>query len=141
MWRWFSTHHILRAPHKSIGARDSIEERFRKRLASWKRQYISKGGRLTLIKSTLSGLPIYFLSLFRIPKLVYARLEKIQRDFLWGGGNLERRPHLVNWNTGCSEKKIGGLGVRSLSKLNQALLCFASGLVGLLMRGNLFGEG
>ena len=55
----------LRAPHKSVGVWDSIEERFKKRLASWKRQYISKGGRLTLIQSTLSSLPIYFLSLFR----------------------------------------------------------------------------
>ena len=34
----------LGAPHKSVGAWDFIEERFRKRLASWKRQYISKGG-------------------------------------------------------------------------------------------------
>ena len=92
-------------------------------LASWKRQYISKGGRLTLIQSTLSSFPIYFLSLYRIPKLVCARLEKIQRDFLWGGGNLELKSHLVNWITVCSKKKIGGLGVRSLSKLNQALLC------------------
>ena len=40
-----------------------------------------------------------------------------------GGGNLERKPHLVNWNTVCCEKKSGGLGVMSLSKLNQALLC------------------
>ena len=95
----------------------------KKRLSSWKRQYISKGGRLTLIRSTLSSLPIYFLSLFRMPKLVCSRLKKIQRDFLWGGGNLERKPHLVNWNTVCLEKSRGGLGVRSLSKMNKALLC------------------
>ena len=44
----------------------------------------------------LSSLPIYFLSLFRMPKIVCARLEKIRRDFLWGGGNLDRKPHLVN---------------------------------------------
>ena len=102
----------LRAPHKSVRAWDSVEERFRKRLASWKKQYISKGGRLTLIQSTLSNLPIYFLSLFRILKLVCARLEKIQRDFLWGGGNLEQKSHLVNWNTVCSKTKTRGLGVR-----------------------------
>ncbi|RVW30599.1 LINE-1 reverse transcriptase-like [Vitis vinifera] len=30
-------------------------------------------------------------------RLVRRRLEKIQRDFLWGGGNLERKPHLVRW--------------------------------------------
>ena len=85
----------LGAPHRAMGVWDTIEKRFRKRLASWKRQYISKGGRLTLIRSTLC-LPIYFLSLFRMPKLVCSRLEKIQRDFLWGGGNLERKPHLIN---------------------------------------------
>ena len=85
----------LRAPHKSERVWDSIEERFRKRLASWKRQYISKGGRLTLIQSTLSNLPIYFLSLIRVPRVVCARLEKIQRGFLWGGGSLERKPHLI----------------------------------------------
>ena len=65
------------APHRAMGVWDTIEERFRKRLTSWKRQYISKGGRLTLIRSTLSSLPIYFLSLFKIPKLVCSRLEKI----------------------------------------------------------------
>ena len=33
----------LGAPFKSIGVWDGIDERFRKRLAMWKRQYISKG--------------------------------------------------------------------------------------------------
>ncbi|RVW79010.1 Transposon TX1 uncharacterized 149 kDa protein [Vitis vinifera] len=41
----------LGAPFKSIGVWDGIEERFRKRLAIWKRQYISKGGMITLIRS------------------------------------------------------------------------------------------
>ena len=113
----------LGAPHRALGVWDSMEERFRKRLSSWKREYISKGGRLTLIRSSLSSLPIYFLSLFRMPKIVCSRLEKIQRDFLWGGGNLERKSHLVNWKTVCQEKSRGGLGVRGPSLMNQALLC------------------
>ena len=73
----------LGASHKAIGVGDSVKERFRKRLASWKMQYISKGGRITLICSTLSSLPIYYLSLFRRP-------ERIQRQSLWGGGSLEK---------------------------------------------------
>ena len=52
----------LGAPHRTVRVWDLIEERFRKRLVSWKRQYISKGGRLTLLRSILSSLPIYFLS-------------------------------------------------------------------------------
>ena len=53
----------LGAYHKALGVWHSIEEKFRKRLASWKMQYISKGGSLTLIRSTLSSLPIYYISL------------------------------------------------------------------------------
>ena len=76
----------LGAHHKAISMWDGVEERMRRRLALWKRQYISKGGRITLIKSTLASIPIYQLSLFRMPKSVAKRLEKLQRDFLWEGG-------------------------------------------------------
>ncbi|RVX05614.1 putative ribonuclease H protein [Vitis vinifera] len=50
------------------------------------------------------------------------RLEKIQRDFLWGGGALENRPHLVSWKVICAAKKYGGLGIRSRAIFNKALL-------------------
>ena len=108
----------LGAPHKTSGVWDSVEERFRKRLAPWKMQYISKGGRITLIRSTLSSFPIYYLSLFRMSQKVCNRLERIQRQFMWGGGNL-----LVKWATICTEKKKRGLGLRNFSWLNRALLC------------------
>ena len=108
--------------HNTTEVWDGVEERFRKKLAFWKRRYISKGGRLTLLRSTLSNLPIYIMSLFRMPKGVKARLEKIQRDFLWGGGILKRKIHLINWNIVCSSKGKGGLGIRSLSTLNRAIL-------------------
>ena len=113
----------LRAKHKAVGVWETVEDRFRNRLASWKSQYISKGGRLTLIHNTLSCLPIYCLSLFRMPVSIDTRLEKIQRKFLWGGGSLEKKPHLVNWKTVCTEKKKGGLGLRRFSNLNKALFC------------------
>ena len=46
-----------------------IIEKVEKRLVGWKRLYLSKGGRLILIKSTLSNLPTYLLSLFPIPQI------------------------------------------------------------------------
>ena len=121
----------LGGPFKSEVVWDGVEERFRKRLAMWKRQYISKGGRLTLIRSTLSSMSIYFMSLFYLRGKVRSRLEKIQRDFLWGGRALVQKPHLVRWNLVCLERKKGGLGVRNLALMNKALLskwnwCFAS---------------
>ena len=101
---------------------DGVEERMRRKLALWKRQYMSKGGRITLIKSTLASIPIYQLSLFRMPKLVAKRLEKLQRDFLWGGGSLERKIHLIYWEVVCTQKEKGGLGIRKIDLLNKALL-------------------
>ena len=110
--------------HNSVVAWDGVKERFRKRLAMWKRQYISKGGRLTLVKSMLASLPIYFMSLFRMPRRVRLRLGKIQRDFLWGDGALESKPHVVKWDIVCLDKGKGGLGFRHLNSLNKALsLC------------------
>ena len=50
------------------------------------------------------------------------RLEKIQRDFLWGDGALEQNPHLVRWPIVCEDKSKGGLGVKSLGSFNKALL-------------------
>ena len=80
----------------------------------WKRQYISKGGRLTLIRSTLSNMPIYYMSILRMPRSVRLRLKQIQRDFLWGGGALERKIYLVKWRVVCLDKSKGGLGVKCL---------------------------
>ena len=75
---------LLGAKHKAASMWDGVEERFRERLAKWKRQYISKGGgRLTMIRSTLSHMPTYVMSLFRLPRKVKIKLEKIQSDFLW----------------------------------------------------------
>ncbi|RVX04357.1 putative ribonuclease H protein [Vitis vinifera] len=62
------------------------------------------------------------LSLFRMPRVVARRLEKLQRDFLWGGGSMERKAHLVNWERVCMGKEKGGLGLRKLIPLNKALL-------------------
>ena len=111
----------LGAKHKEARVWDGVEERFRRRLALWKIQYISKGGRLTLIRSVLSNMPT-LLSLFRLPKKIKLRLDKIQRDFLWGGGSSERKIHLIKWDSVCQSKERGGLGIRNLSNFNRALL-------------------
>jgi len=87
----------------------------------WKRLYLSKAVRLMLIKSMLSNLPTYFLSLFPIPFGVTNRIEKLSRNFLWGGLDNESKFRLVNWKKVCT-LYLGGLGIRSLLTFNQALL-------------------
>ena len=72
----------LGASHNSPSIWNPILEIFEQKLAGWKKLYLSKGGRLMLLKSTLSSLPTYFLSLFTIPTHVANKIEKLQRDFL-----------------------------------------------------------
>ena len=50
---------LVGAPYKFSKVWEGMEERFQKRLAWWKRQYLSTDRRWTLIKSTLSSLLIY----------------------------------------------------------------------------------
>ncbi|KAL4613723.1 hypothetical protein ACB092_07G001100 [Castanea dentata] len=65
-----------------------------RKLSGWKKLYLSKGGRLLLFKSTLSSLPTYFLSLFTISTHGANKIEKLQRNFLWGDSKI----HLVGWD-------------------------------------------
>ena len=68
--------------YKTTSIWNPILKRMEKKLSGWKQLYLSKGGRLTLLKSTLSSLLTYYLSLFSIPRVVATRLECIQRNFL-----------------------------------------------------------
>ena len=60
---------LLRASCKSMAIWNPILEKFEHCLSGWKKMYLSKGGRL-LLKSMLSSLPTYYLSLFIIPTSV-----------------------------------------------------------------------
>jgi hypothetical protein len=86
----------LRASYKAKSIWDGIGKKMERWLVNWKMMYLSKGGRVTLIKSTLSGLSTYFWSLFPIPACVANRIEKFQRDFLWVGIGKEFKYHMVN---------------------------------------------
>ena len=99
-----------------------IIEKMGKKFSSWKGLYLLKWGRLTSLKSTLSSLPTFFLSLFTIPLVVADRLERIQRNFLWGNSEEAFKYPLVAWNKVCWPIEIGGLGMRRFGLFNQALL-------------------
>jgi hypothetical protein len=83
-----------------------------RKLSGWQRMYLSTGGRVTLIESTLESLPTYYLSLFPIPSSVALRINKIQRDFLWGGIDEGKKFHLINWHQAplCSSTRNLGYG-------------------------------
>ena len=65
----------LGSHYKSTAVWNPIIEKMERRLAGSQRLYLSKGGRPSLLKSTFSSLPTYFLSLLTIPVSVARRLN------------------------------------------------------------------
>ncbi|XP_020262570.1 uncharacterized protein LOC109838550 [Asparagus officinalis] len=69
-----------------------------RKLASWKRNCLSFGGRLILLNSVLSTSPLYYMSFHKLPGWLIKEVDKIRKNFLWTGNN-QSKPFkcLVNW--------------------------------------------
>ncbi|XP_062099740.1 uncharacterized protein LOC133805576 [Humulus lupulus] len=91
-------------------------------LDGWKCVFLSRGGRLTLIQSILSSIPVYYMSFFCIPKGVVEVLEKLIRDFLWEGADHSQSDNLVSWKEVCKSRDHGGFGIGNLDSRNNAFL-------------------
>ena len=101
---------------------DQIVLKCERKFSKLDRRHLSFGGRVTLIKSILNLIPIFYF--FRVPKKVVDRMIRLQSRFLCGGGGDSEHQKLswVSWETICLPKERGGLGVRDLLKFNYALL-------------------
>ncbi|GMI78245.1 hypothetical protein HRI_001493800 [Hibiscus trionum] len=107
----------------SVAIWDPIFEKFYRHLASWKGKNLSYSGKLVLVKSVLSALPSYYMSLFKVPCIVIRKLNSILANFLWGTSESGKKIHWMNWESVCRPLELGGLGIRNLHFQNRALLC------------------
>ncbi|XP_039123641.1 uncharacterized protein LOC120260266 [Dioscorea cayenensis subsp. rotundata] len=102
---------------------EEIITKINNRLPLWKGRYLSLGGRLTLVNSVLSAIPTYWMSLFKVPCWVIKKINRIRRDFLWSGTDIDHpKCRLVGWKTLCRPREFGGWGILDLHCFNQALL-------------------
>jgi len=70
----------------------------------------------------MSSLPVYFLSFYKAPASIISSFETIFLKKIWGGGEDNRKISWINWESICTPKEDGGLGVRSVGDFNVALL-------------------
>jgi hypothetical protein len=87
--------------------------------------FLDYGGKLLMVKSVLSSLPISYMSCLEIPVTINEQVIKYMRHCLWRKKNSDvqaKGSALVAWKKNCRPKTQGGLGVLDLNIQNKALL-------------------
>ncbi|GJX91133.1 RNA-directed DNA polymerase, eukaryota, reverse transcriptase zinc-binding domain protein [Tanacetum coccineum] len=64
-------------------------------LSKWKMKTLSIRGRLTLLKSVLGSMPIYHMSIFKVPMKILQRMASIRSHFFNGSDPLAKKPTWV----------------------------------------------
>ncbi|GJS82377.1 RNA-directed DNA polymerase, eukaryota, reverse transcriptase zinc-binding domain protein [Tanacetum coccineum] len=99
-----------------------VIDKMKHRLSKWKMKSLSIGGRLTLLKSVLGSIPIFNMSIFKVPLMVLKEMESIRGRFFNGHEFGSRKASWIKWEKVLASKDKGGLGVSSLFALNRGLL-------------------
>ncbi|GJU97933.1 RNA-directed DNA polymerase, eukaryota, reverse transcriptase zinc-binding domain protein [Tanacetum coccineum] len=101
---------ILTAPFNYLGVKvgsnmsrinswDDVISKVSSRLSKWKLKLLSIGGRLTLLKSVLTSILLYHMSIFKILIGVLNHLESIRRNFFYYGVDMVlRKLAWIGWN-------------------------------------------
>ena len=81
-----------------------LEDKFHKRLDSWKGSSLSMAGRITLINACLSNSPIYHMSMYLLRSTTIKKLDIKRKNSLarWGD---RKKYHLIKWDRVCANRK------------------------------------
>ncbi|GJR98994.1 RNA-directed DNA polymerase, eukaryota, reverse transcriptase zinc-binding domain protein [Tanacetum coccineum] len=101
---------------------NEVVEKVKNRLSKWKVKALSIGGRLTLLKSVLGSIPIFYMSIYRAPSRVLKILESIRNQFFNGNDLCSKKAAWIKWSSVPADKSKGGLGIASLYALNRGLM-------------------
>lgn len=109
--------------HRKLSNKEwKCKDRFGKKLSCWKGKLLSYGGRLILINSVLTSMPMFLLSFFEVPVGVRKRLDFYRSRFFWHSDEVKRKYKLIRWDIICRPKDQGGLGIENLEVKNKCLL-------------------
>nr|KYP54574.1 Putative ribonuclease H protein At1g65750 family [Cajanus cajan] len=99
-----------------------VIDRINDRLATWKGRLLNKAGRLCLINSVVTSIPLYSMQSLWLPQAVCNRINQASRTMLWAKAGSSQYWSLVGWNTVTRPKEFGGLGIRESRQVNISLI-------------------
>eukprot|EP00253_Pinus_taeda_P002842 PITA_02842 len=91
------------------------------RITHWSFRWISRAGRLTLIKSVLLATPIFWASLSWVPRGILGKIRRICTRFLWAGAKEESVVPWIAWDKVARPKEWGGWGIKDLNAFTASL--------------------
>ena len=101
---------------------EPIVKKIEDRLTTWKGKLLSMAGRICLLKSVFTSIPLFYLSIFRAPVAMCNRISSIKRRILWAWGKENKAISWVSWENVCKSCEEGGLRVKEIRNFNSALL-------------------
>ncbi|XP_048628766.1 uncharacterized protein LOC106360905 [Brassica napus] len=96
---------------------DKIAARF----SSWTVKHLSFAGRFQLIQAVIYSTISFLASIFIIPSECVSILERMCGAFLWNGAPNSARGAKIAWESVCTPKEVGGLGLKRLVDWNRVL--------------------
>ena len=113
---------LLGANPNKVSTWNPVIDKVERKLALWNAKVLSRAGRLVLIKVVLNNFPLYFLSIFKIPKKVAVKIVQLQRNFFWSINGSKKGLSLISWENTQKPRIYGGLAVGDIIIKNAALL-------------------
>ena len=90
---------------------DWLITKVEKRIKNWSFKWLSKVGKLILVKAVLAAIPVYWMH-FWIPVGILERIRKICFKFLWFGNGETSGLPWSSWKDLANPKSLGGWGMK-----------------------------
>ncbi|KAL9438172.1 hypothetical protein AB3S75_023941 [Citrus x aurantiifolia] len=101
---------------------NEIKLKILSKISSWEHKYFSSGGKEVLIKAIAQAVPVYAMSVFKLPVGTCNDIQKAIARYWWRSKEDKRTIHWASWHKLRQAKSRGGLGFRDFSSFNQALV-------------------
>ncbi|XP_039116586.1 uncharacterized protein LOC120252479 [Dioscorea cayenensis subsp. rotundata] len=114
---------ILISPKKlALSCFTSMVDKIEKSVTFWKKSRISPAGKTILINSSIMTSPLYYLSVYPVPKGILDRINRAARTFFWAKDSNRKGINSVSWDEITLNRTEGGLSIRNLESSKISLM-------------------